>query len=49
MKAEVTKETRTQLQEIRESRKKKGRSDWASQHVLAPIVDKLHKKECRSD
>lgn len=46
MKAEVTEETNRQLKEIREARKKAGRSDWASQHVLAPIVNRLHKKEC---
>lgn len=49
MKAEVTKKTNEQLADIRKARKKEGRPDWASQHVLAPLVEKLHKKECKDD
>lgn len=47
MKAEVTEKTNKQLEDIRNARKSAGRSDWASQYVLAELVDKQHKKECR--
>ena len=47
MKAEVTKKTNQQLGEISQKRKDDGRSDWAHQHILSPIVDKLYKKECK--
>tara|TARA_R110002012_G_scaffold67037_2_gene174955 strand:+ start:2063 stop:2212 length:150 start_codon:yes stop_codon:yes gene_type:complete len=49
MKTEVTKKTSEQLEDIRKARKDAGRSDWASHHVLAPLVEKLHKKECGND
>lgn len=47
MKADVTEETKKQLKEITATRKNLGRSDWASHHILAPLIAKLHKKECK--
>jgi hypothetical protein len=49
MKTEAMEKTVKQLKDIREARKAAGRSDWASQYVLAPLVDKIHKKECSND
>ena len=46
MKAEVTDKTHKQLKAITKKRKELGKSDWASHHILAPIVDRLYKKEC---
>lgn len=47
MKAEVTKKTNEQLKEITQARKDAERSDWASHHILAALVEKQHKKECK--
>jgi len=49
MKAEVTEKTNKQLADIKKARQANGQSDWATHHVLAPLVDKLHKKECKNE
>jgi|GEM_PF-3735188 len=47
MKTEVNDDTFQKIKEIREARKKQGRADWNSKHILAELVNKLHKKECK--
>jgi len=48
MKTEVKQITLDKLKAITAKRKNDGRSDWASQHILEPLVNTLYKKEFKS-
>lgn len=46
MKTAVKQETLNKIKEISTKRKELGKSDWSSEHILGPLIDKQHKKEC---
>lgn len=48
MKTEVKQITLDKLKAITAKRKNDGRSDWASQYILEPLVNTLYKKEFKS-
>lgn len=49
MKTAVKLATLDKIRDISAKRKKEGRSDWSSEHILSPLVDKQHKKECNDE
>lgn len=46
MKTAVKQSTLDKIKEISTQRKSEGKSDWSSEHILEPVINALHKKEC---
>ena len=47
MKTEVKQSTLDKLKLISAKRKELGKSDWSSEHILEPVINKLYSKECK--
>lgn len=49
MKTAVKPNTLDKIKAISAKRKELGKPDWSSEHILEPLIDKQHKKECGND
>jgi hypothetical protein len=47
MKTAVKQTTLDKIKAISKARKAAGKSDWSSEHILEPLINKLHEKECK--
>ena len=46
-KTAVKQSTLDKIKDISKKRKDEGKPDWSSEHILEPVIDALHKKECK--
>lgn len=49
MKTAVKKSTLDKIKEISKARKEAGKPGWSSEHILEPLINSLHKKECNNE